>query len=162
MIRLRRGAPRLWLATVGTSTLVVLTACSGPAAQSVPTPAGGGAPMDALHQLAATPTPSRPPATAAATLKLIHRTPAPTHSPVSSLARTTIGGCQVFPSNNPWNESVANAPVDPNSAAYIASIDSTKQFLHPDFGSNPTYGIPYVVVPKSQPFVPITIQRLRR
>ena len=158
MIRLRRGAPSLWLATVGTSTLVVLTACSGPAAQSVPTPAGGGAPMDALHQLAATPTaaPTRPPATSAATLKLIHRTPAPTHSPVSSLARTTIGGCQVFPSNNPWNESVANAPVDPNSAAYIASIDSTKQFMHPDFGSNPTYGIPYVVVPKSQPFVPIT------
>ena len=32
----------------------------------------------------------------------------------------------------------------------------TKQFLHPDFGSNPTYGIPYTVVPKSQPFVPIT------
>jgi hypothetical protein len=40
--------------------------------------------------------------------------------------------------------------------ASIASIDSTRQFLHADFGSNPTYGIPYVVVPRSQPFVPIT------
>ena len=28
--------------------------------------------------------------------------------------------------------------------------------LHPDFGSNPTYGIPFVVVPGSQPFVPMS------
>lgn len=62
----------------------------------------------------------------------------------------------MFPPSNPWNENVSKLPVNPNSAAYIASIDSTKQFLHPDFGSNPTYGIPYTVVPKSQPFVPIT------
>ncbi len=42
------------------------------------------------------------------------------------------------------------------SSTYIAAIDSTKQFLHPDFGSNPTYGIPYTIVPASQKFVPIT------
>jgi hypothetical protein len=41
------------------------------------------------------------------------------------------------------------------SRTYIASIDSTRQFLHPDFGSNPTYGIPYTIVPASQKFVPI-------
>lgn len=62
----------------------------------------------------------------------------------------------MFPSNNPWNENVANLPVSPMSATYIASIDSTSQFLHPDFGSNPTYGIPYTVVPASQKFVPIS------
>ena len=28
--------------------------------------------------------------------------------------------------------------------------------MHPDFGSNPAYGIPYVVVPATQPLVPIT------
>jgi hypothetical protein len=28
--------------------------------------------------------------------------------------------------------------------------------MHPDFGSDPSYGIPYVVVPASQPRVPIT------
>jgi hypothetical protein len=28
-------------------------------------------------------------------------------------------------------------------------------FLHPDFGRNPHYGIPYVVVPADQPFVPM-------
>jgi hypothetical protein len=42
------------------------------------------------------------------------------------------------------------------SATYIESINSTRHFLHPDFGSNPTYGIPYTIVPASQKFVPIT------
>jgi len=155
VIRLRKGAPRLWLTVVGTAAFVVLTACAGPAAQPVPTPAGGGAPADALHRLLPSPTPSataRPTATAS----LVRRTPAPKRSPAPSLARTTIGGCQVFPADNPWNESIANAPVDPNSAKYIASIDSTRQFLHADFGSDPSYGIPYVVVPGSQPFVKIS------
>ncbi len=67
-----------------------------------------------------------------------------------------MGGCQVFPTDNPWNQNIANAPLNPMSATYIAAINSTKQFLHPDFGSNPTYGIPYTVVPASQKFVPIT------
>jgi hypothetical protein len=30
--------------------------------------------------------------------------------------------------------------------------------VHPDFGSNPNYGIPYVVVPQSQPGVPMTFE----
>ncbi len=67
-----------------------------------------------------------------------------------------LGGCTVFPSSNPWNQDISRAPVDPNSAAYVARIDSFRQFLHPDFGSNPTYGIPYTVVPGTQPRVPIT------
>ena len=45
-------------------------------------------------------------------------------------------------------------PVDPNSAAYIASIGLTGH-LHPDFGTNPSYGIPYTVVGSHQPKVPI-------
>ena len=67
----------------------------------------------------------------------------------------TLGGCAMFPADNPWNRDVANDPVDPNSANYIASIGASTN-LHPDFGSNPTYGIPYTVVPGTQPFVPIT------
>jgi hypothetical protein len=47
--------------------------------------------------------------------------------------------------------------VDPNSAAYVNSIGSDTEF-HPDFGSDPTYGIPYVVVPQGQPKVPITFE----
>lgn len=68
----------------------------------------------------------------------------------------TIGNCPVFPADNPWNQVVSSLPVHPNSANYIASINSTKQYLHADFGSDPTYGIPYVLVNGSQPKVPIT------
>lgn len=62
--------------------------------------------------------------------------------------------CQIFPANNSLNQEIAHAPVDPNSAAYIASIGLTGH-LHPDFGTNPSYGIPYTVVGPHQPKVPI-------
>jgi hypothetical protein len=144
-------------------TLVVVNACSGPSALAIPTPSGGG-------RLGASPTPSGTPsasasasaqaaATARATAKATPKPTARTIStkpPAPSGPRTILGGCQVFPANNPWNQNIANAPVNPMSATYIASINSTKQFLHPDFGSNPTYGIPYTIVPASQKFVPIT------
>ncbi|HEY7994747.1 MAG TPA: hypothetical protein VID24_11075 [Candidatus Eremiobacteraceae bacterium] len=67
----------------------------------------------------------------------------------------TIGGCQVFPSDNPWNTNISSYPVDPNSATYLQHMNAGTTFLHPDFGTNLHYGIPYVVVPKSQPFVPM-------
>jgi hypothetical protein len=74
--------------------------------------------------------------------------PAPTGtSPV-------VGGCSVFPADNPWNTRVDNLPRRANSAAIIAKIQSiggTK--LHPDFGTD--FGIPYTVVPENQPKVPI-------
>jgi hypothetical protein len=63
-------------------------------------------------------------------------------------------GCPVFPANNPLNREVEHAPVDPNSAAYVASI-GLGAHLHPDFGTNPGYGIPYTVVGANQPRVPI-------
>ena len=66
---------------------------------------------------------------------------------------TTTGGCKVFPADNPWNENISKLPVSPLSGAYVASIGSGD--LHPDFGSNLTYGIPYAVVPRSQAKVPI-------
>jgi hypothetical protein len=62
--------------------------------------------------------------------------------------------CKVFPANNPLNEEIASAPVNPNSANYVASIGLTAH-LHPDFGTNLTYGIPYTVVGAEQPKVPI-------
>jgi hypothetical protein len=48
--------------------------------------------------------------------------------------------------NDVWNQNIANAPVDPNSAAIIAGIPVSRH-LHPDFG--PGGGIPYVVVDSS-------------
>ncbi len=82
-------------------------------------------------------------------------TNAPTTPPAGSVREPTVGGCRVFPSDNAWNTDVSAYPVDPNSATYLASMNASTTFLHPDFGSNPTYGIPYVTVPASQPFVPI-------
>jgi hypothetical protein len=65
----------------------------------------------------------------------------------------TARSCPVFPPDNPWNRDVSADPVDDRSSAYIASI-GTNVHLHPDFGSNPSYGLPYIVVPASQPKLP--------
>ena len=67
-----------------------------------------------------------------------------------------IGGCTVFPATNAWNRDVSHDPVDSRSGAYIRSIDSHgNRFLHADFGGGGHYGIPYGVVPRTQPRVPI-------
>ena len=63
-----------------------------------------------------------------------------------------VGGCQIFPSNNPWNADISQYPLDPNSDAYIGALPGN---LHPDFGHDPHYGIPFVVVPKNQKKVPV-------
>jgi hypothetical protein len=68
----------------------------------------------------------------------------------------SIGGCEVFPADNAWNQPVAALPVRADSAAIVARIQSSGGTrLHPDFGENPLYGIPYVVVPAGQPAVPV-------
>jgi hypothetical protein len=84
---------------------------------------------------------------------------APTGSPTDYSTSPLISGCPVFPTDNPWNADVSNYCVDPNSDQYIASINANQQYLHPDFGSNPTYGIPYVVVPGTQPLVSVTFNQ---
>ncbi len=53
--------------------------------------------------------------------------------------------CPLFPASNSLNRDISHAPVDPRSAQYIASIGLSGH-LHPDFGTNPSYGIPYTVV----------------
>ena len=65
----------------------------------------------------------------------------------------SLGGCSMFPANNVWNTPVDNLPVDPNSAAYVSSV-GTSRYLHPDFSSSGG-GIPYVVVSPTQLKVPI-------
>lgn len=65
-----------------------------------------------------------------------------------------LGSCTVFPPDNPWNTDISNYPLDPNSNNYIANM-SPGTNLHPDFGSNLSYGIPYVVVSGTQEKVEI-------
>src|SRR3984893_9692725 len=62
--------------------------------------------------------------------------------------------CPILPARNPLNQDVSHAPLDVNSAGYIDAIGAAGH-LHADFGSNPSYGIPYAVVPPNQKKVPI-------
>jgi hypothetical protein len=72
----------------------------------------------------------------------------------------SLGGCPMFPSDNAWNQDISQLPLHPRSAQIIAQIQADGgDDLHPDFGENPDYGIPYVVVPATQAEVPITYTR---
>lgn len=67
------------------------------------------------------------------------------------------GAEPLFPADNWWNLDIRQAPVDANSAAYIAFINNggTRR-LHPDFGGEESpgsvaiYGMPYAVVDAGQ------------
>jgi len=69
----------------------------------------------------------------------------------------------VLPADNWWNTDIRAAPVDANSANYIAFINNggTRR-LHPDFGgeeapgSASVYGFPYAVVDGAQTKLPVT------
>jgi hypothetical protein len=63
-----------------------------------------------------------------------------------------VGGCQMFPSNDAWNTDISKYPLDPHSGAYVKALPGN---LHPDFGHNPNYGIPFSVVPATQKEVPV-------
>jgi hypothetical protein len=76
-------------------------------------------------------------------------------------ARTALEyGCPILPAEDPLNQEIADAPVNANSADYIASIGLSAH-LHPDFGTNPSYGIPYTVVGPEQPKVPIRLTKYK-
>src|SRR5580700_2487267 len=64
----------------------------------------------------------------------------------------TLLGQQLFPSDYPWNQNIANAPVAANSAAVISHIGGSIG-IHPDWGedsssngNDPLYGIPFNIV----------------
>jgi len=65
---------------------------------------------------------------------------------------------RLFPADNPWNQPIDTAQIDPNSAAIISNIGVGKAF-HPDFGADwngGPFGIAYIVVSGTQPRVPVT------
>src|SRR6185503_10152336 len=76
----------------------------------------------------------------------------------------SLHGKQLFPPDNPWNQDISKAPVDPNSDRIIAAISADDR-LHPDFGTvyrGVPNGIPYIVVAGSQPRVPINLTSYAR
>jgi hypothetical protein len=70
-----------------------------------------------------------------------------------------IAGCSVFPADNIWNRDISNLPAHPNSANFIASIGATGSLVaafRSGLGNNGApIGMPYIVVPGSQPEVPV-------
>jgi hypothetical protein len=73
-----------------------------------------------------------------------------------------IGGCPIFPADNPWNTRIDDPtkfPVSAQWATYQGTMNVTKH-LHPDWGdwSTDHYGIPWQVVPGSQAGVPMTFK----
>jgi len=64
-----------------------------------------------------------------------------------------VGGCTIFPPDNWWNTDISGYPLDPRSDRYIQSMPGN---LHPDFGHNSDYGIPFNIVPSSQKRVPVS------
>jgi hypothetical protein len=74
----------------------------------------------------------------------------------STASAQTVGTCRIFPPNNPWNTRIDTLPVHPRSQQYINSVGASIH-LHPDFGSNPDYGIPWIAVGANQPFVNINV-----
>jgi hypothetical protein len=70
-----------------------------------------------------------------------------------------IAGCPLFPADNIWNARIDTLPVHSRSSAYINSIGANTM-LHPDFGTfwqGAPIGIPFAVVPATQPNVTVTI-----
>jgi hypothetical protein len=79
--------------------------------------------------------------------------------PATPARSATVGGCPVFPPDNPWNQRVDRLPVLGNSDAIVRSIGATDT-MHADFGSGlwdgGPIGIPFVTVGGSQPKVPVS------
>jgi hypothetical protein len=82
------------------------------------------------------------------------RSPRPRPVPIEELEGRellTLLGQQLFPSDNPWNQIIANAPVAANSNAIMSNIITVAGKdgnVHADFGQDtgaaaPLYGIPY-------------------
>jgi hypothetical protein len=70
-----------------------------------------------------------------------------------------VGGCAVFPADNAWNRDISEARVHPRSSRIIARLQAIGgDSLHPDFGENPRYGIPFDIVSADQPEVRIRYQ----
>ncbi|WP_291379375.1 hypothetical protein [Demequina sp.] len=69
-----------------------------------------------------------------------------------------VGGCQLFPADNPWNTRVDSLPVHARSADWVASIGASGH-VHPDFGTfwlGDPIGIPFTTVGAGQTKVPVS------
>src|SRR5258706_9671821 len=133
-----------WSISCGNARMPKLLGCVPLAAcASVPRAACGGSPMDPAVSAVQGVAPSSP-----------SPGPAPATQSTSTVRlNDDFGGRQLYPSDNWWNQEITNAPVDPQSNAYIDFIGRTRA-THPDFGP-PPYGIPFVGVGGSEARTPV-------
>jgi hypothetical protein len=76
---------------------------------------------------------------------------------VMSVGQTaSLNGFIPFSSNSLWNTDIFTAPLDPNSNSIISNWVGSVN-VHPDWGNDPTYGIPYVVVDGNQSLVNVNL-----
>ena len=68
----------------------------------------------------------------------------------------SLNGFVPFTGSNLWNTDISSASVDPNSNTIISNWVGSVN-VHPDWGTDPTYGIPYVVVNGSQSLVNVNL-----
>jgi len=68
----------------------------------------------------------------------------------------SLGGFVPFSTSSLWNTDISSAPVDSNSSTIIGNWVGSVN-VHPDWGTDPTYGIPYVVVDGNQPLVNVNL-----
>jgi hypothetical protein len=134
-------------------------------ATNTPTPTATNTPVPPTNTAPATNTPTR----------TATNTTVPTNSPTRTATNTTVPAatntppgnatprpglpCIVLPADNIWNRNIASLPVHANSANYMNTI-GLGAVLHPDFASGTwnggPIGVPYIVVPGTQPRVPMT------
>ena len=69
----------------------------------------------------------------------------------------SLGGFVPFPGSSLWNTDISSATVDPNSTNIINTYIGSSTNVHPDFGTDPTYGIPYIIVDGNQSVVTINL-----
>ncbi len=69
------------------------------------------------------------------------------------------GGCEILPPTDAFHQDVSEFDEAENSEAIIDRILADGgDTLHPDFGSNPNYGIPFEVVPADQKRVKVKLK----
>jgi hypothetical protein len=66
-----------------------------------------------------------------------------------------IAGCPIFPADNVWNTAIDKLPKDKHSDDYIQRMGPALP-LHPNFGSDPTNGIPITIIKSGRPRIPIS------
>ena len=69
----------------------------------------------------------------------------------------SLGGFVPFASSSLWNTDISGMAVDPNSDSMINNWVGASTHMHPDWGTDPTYGIPYVVVSGKQSLVDVNL-----